>query len=102
MGFGDERADGGYRPSPFPDDDIGTVRWFGPTWHAPVNDPRTEISVPLGENCIRCQGAFDHGDQGIATAASLSLSENGQVFYHRDCFFQALGIQVEEETFGCR
>lgn len=67
-------------------DDVGTTRWFGPSWHAPVNDPRAEISVPLGESCIRCSIDFDHGDQGVAIAAASSIAANGQVFYHRDCF----------------
>lgn len=74
------------------DESIGTVRWFGPTWGAPINDPRAEISVPLGENCIACEEAFDHGDEGVAIAASVEIAENGQVFYHRWCFFEELGI----------
>lgn len=80
----------------------GTVRWFGPTWNAPVNDPRAEISVPLGENCIECQVFFDHGDSGIAIVASPSIAENGQVFYHLTCFTRTLGIDhvVEKQEDG--
>jgi hypothetical protein len=77
------------------DDDIGTVRWFGPTWLAPVNDPRAEISVPLGENCIRCGVAFDHGDAGLGIAASYEIAENGQVFYHLACFLEDIGVPHE-------
>jgi hypothetical protein len=68
------------------------VRWFGPTWDSPVNDPANEMSVPLGENCLRCEEAFDHGDQGLAIPALLSVSENGQVFYHKACFLAEIGL----------
>ena len=73
------------------DDDIGTVRWFGPSWGAPVCDPRAEISVPLGESCVRCGEDFDHGDRGFAIAASFAIAANGQVFYHLNCFLLEIG-----------
>jgi hypothetical protein len=74
------------------DDDIGTVRWFGQSWGAPVNDPRAHMSVPLGEWCIHCKVHFDHGDQGFGIAAHTSIAANGQVFYHRNCLFDEIGV----------
>ena len=84
------------------DDDIGTVRWFGPTWNAPVNDPRAEISIPLGESCIRCGADFDHGNRGLGVAASESIAPNGQVFYHLSCFLEEVGVETEREVFDDR
>lgn len=67
------------------DDDIGTVRWFGKTWHAPVNDPRTQVLTPIGAKCVEC--GIEIGDN----ASGLVLNA-GAVVYHRECFFRALGL----------
>ena len=69
------------------DDDFGTVRWFGPTWGAPINDPRAEVSIPLGENCIECGVYFDHGDPGVAIRSGMV-----HVFFHRNCFLDSIGV----------
>jgi hypothetical protein len=69
-----------------------TVKWFGPTWKAPINEPANEMSVPLGEDCIRCGEFFDHDEQGVAIPASPSIAENGQVFYHLQCFLAEIGL----------
>lgn len=76
------------------DDDIGTMRWFGQSWGAPVNDPRAEMSVPLGERCVRCDEDFEHGDQGFGVAAHTSIAANGQVFFHKDCLLAEVGAVI--------
>ena len=68
------------------------TKWFGPSWGAPVNENTEEMSVPLGENCIDCGEAFDHGDQGVAIPASREIAANGQVFYHLRCFLREIGV----------
>ena len=73
-------------------DELGTLRWFGATWGAPVNDPRAEIPVPLGEDCLRCHFLFDSADRGLAVAASTEISASGQVFYHLECWLDELGV----------
>lgn len=47
------------------DEDLGTVRWFGASWHAPVCDPRSHIATPSGMSCTRCDIAIDDEDQGV-------------------------------------
>ena len=70
------------------DDDIGTVRWFGDSWGAPVNDPRARLeSAPVHMNCIRCGIPIHSDDQGISIPGP-----DGYVAYHLGCFFEELGI----------
>ena len=83
-------------------DERGTVRWFGPSWGAPINDPRTHIETPLLIQCIGCDGWFHEGDQGITTAATPSIAPIGYVGYHLDCFRREIGIQVTEQELGKR
>ena len=47
------------------EDDIGTIRWWGKSWNAPVNHPLAEIPVPVGDSCARCNRTIVDGDQGI-------------------------------------
>lgn len=44
----------------------GHVRWFGPSWHAPICHSDYETDVPVGEPCIFCRVQFQPGDQGIS------------------------------------
>lgn len=47
------------------DDDLGTVRWFGDSWQAPVCDPRTHVDTPTGLFCTECGKPIDGDDQGV-------------------------------------
>jgi hypothetical protein len=77
------------------DDDIGTVRWFGPTWNAPVNDPRAEVPVPVETDCIYCSLPIKSDDQGV-TMPYLSMDRGPvRVAYHLNCFWDDLGIPHE-------
>lgn len=73
------------------DDDIGTVRWFGESWRAPINDPRAEIPIPVGEQCIYCHLPIVSDDQGI----SVPGPPTGRVVFHKDCFFDEIGVPHE-------
>lgn len=79
------------------DDDIGTVRWFGETWNAPVNDPRTHIDAPVGRECERCRRPIHPKDQGVTIP-----THDQRVVYHRNCFFAEMGISpwVPPRTFA--
>ena len=46
------------------DDDLGTVRWFGESWGAPINDPRSHVTTPVDERCIECLLLIKSDDQG--------------------------------------
>ena len=70
----------------------GTVRWFGPTWGAPVNDPANEIPTPFGEECAQCGLKIrDERERGL----TLPYSHDGvveRIVYHHLCFLEAVGI----------
>lgn len=68
-------------------DDIGTVRWFGETWNAPVNDPRSHIPTPVGERCV-CGLSIHADDEGIRVISS----PDGFAYYHLLCFWREIGV----------
>lgn len=75
-------------------DEGGTIRWFGPTWNAPVNVPRYRIETPEGSPCGECDVTIVIGDQGIAIPA-IGLAEDPQhsfSYYHLDCWLSWLGL----------
>src|SRR5262245_28332420 len=41
------------------------LKWFGPSWRAPINDDADECPVPVGERCEWCQEVFGDHDQGV-------------------------------------
>lgn len=76
-----------------PDDDIGTVRWFGTPWPSPekpapvCQDPRAQVDVPLGKICISCSFAFRPSDQGVGIPF-LSDEPPAYVWYHLRCWLR--------------
>ena len=50
---------------PVDDTNPAHVRWFGPTWHAPICEAGYETAVPVGEACIFCHRVFEPESQGI-------------------------------------
>lgn len=78
------------------DDDIGTVRWFGESWGAPICDWRAHIDNPGAARCLDCNHYIESDDQGISTVASLSIDPSGRVYYHLDCFLRMLGISISD------
>jgi hypothetical protein len=74
------------------DDDIGTVRWFGESWHAPINDPRTRVDTPTNRQCIACYDWIESHNQGLVIPASPEIDPEGTVVYHKQCFFDEIGV----------
>lgn len=70
---------------------LGTLRWFGTTWHAPVCDPRTHIETPVGLRCARCEEIIIRVDRGITLVTHPKLA------WHRDCWLRELGV---DQLFG--
>lgn len=77
-------------------EDLGTVRWFGESWGAPVCDPRTHIETPVGMVCIghphlhneqnRYAGILSE-DQGI----TMPGPDGERVAFHLDCWLHEIG-----------
>jgi len=90
------------------DDELGTVRWFGRSWDAPVNDPALEIPIPIGTQCARCNVIFEDYHRGVRIPFVASRAEGGKIhvepsgffYYHLDCWMYELGIEVTKEVLG--
>jgi len=77
------------------DDDIGTVRWFGESWGAPINDPRAEVPVPLTDLCEACRDSFNAASQGIQMPY---VGREAPASYHLTCWLRSIGVQVTQEV----
>lgn len=60
---------------------IGTLRWFGESWNAPMNTPQTKVPVPVGMDCFRCGNYVKITDQGV-----LLPGDNEFHVYHFACW----------------
>jgi hypothetical protein len=58
-----------------------TMKWFGVSWGAPMNDECPEVPPPVGEICQHC-------GEGIVAADSGVVYANGPVM-HRNCFLRS-------------
>jgi len=67
------------------DDVIGTVRWFGKSWGAPVCDPRAHIPTPIGSRCEGCGHPVTEDDNGVTMPYWDGTSRPGFVAFHREC-----------------
>jgi hypothetical protein len=77
-------------------DEWGTVRWFGPDWHALINRPETRIETPVGVSCHECAKPVESGQRGVAIPA---MSQKYLTVYHHGCFMQTiLGPHWQEMT----
>lgn len=54
------------------------MKWFGPSWHSPLNRECEEMPVPIGLPCEYCGEVFIADDQGIRLGS-------GEL-EHIDCF----------------
>lgn len=75
--------------------DLGTVRWFGRTWSAPINDPRAEVEVPDDECLAGCHQPFVWPlDQGVSIPYINPEEGRERANYHLDCWMSMLGISA--------
>lgn len=72
------------------------VRWFGPTWHAPINEVTLEAPTPVDDVCIYCNNPILLGQRGILMWGSHSPTPDWpwllRVAEHITCFFASVGI----------
>lgn len=75
-------------------DEIGTTRWFGPSWGAPVCDPRAHIPTPVGFSCGGCDHEIIDGDNGVVYPYWDGHSVTPMA-WHRECNLrQVLGCSA--------
>jgi hypothetical protein len=77
------------------DDDVGTVRWFGASWNAPVCDRRAHIETPVDQPCGACGDPIRHGDQGVSVLTFSPLRTAPRSPYHLSCWFRVIGVPLE-------
>jgi hypothetical protein len=70
----------------------GTIRWFGKTWDAPVNDPVNNVKVPVGKPCIICGVDMTPDDQGVTLPYWDGTHLPTTILYHLHCWFDQLGV----------
>lgn len=81
------------------EDGIGTLRWFGKSWEAPVCDPRAHVETPVGMVCI----GHDHmhqkrsrrvlpGDQGVTMPYLGTTGRVERCAYHLECWLHEVGV----------
>ena len=68
------------------------MRWFGPSWGAPVNESCEEADTPDWP-CLACGGTFGEGDRGVVTPYVGDPEGRGRAAYHLRCFLQNLGLE---------
>lgn len=67
---------------------VGTVRWFGRSWSAPVCEPAAHIATPVGATCPFDGSDIDADDRGIIVPGT-----DGPVVYHLACFLYTIGAR---------
>lgn len=71
----------------------GTVRWFGPSWGAPVCAPDNRVEVPVGKFCQDCRVKVERGDQGLM----IPYAHDGVATmepHHLNCFLDVVGLKT--------
>jgi hypothetical protein len=71
------------------------MKWFGPSWDAPVNRNCDETPTPHGK-CVRCGLTFRDGDHGLVLPFSGGKDDPDEVGYHHGCFLVSIGINIPE------
>lgn len=66
------------------------MRWFGPSWDAPVCEEGIEVQTPIGQPCEHCGQDIVEGDQGLMLAYLRAHTNGGPRAWsdfpiHLDC-----------------
>ncbi len=65
---------------------MGTVRWFGQSWGAPVcSDPFDHVATPVGRACLWCYELIVDGDAGLIVPHTTRQGVADEP-RHVDCF----------------
>jgi hypothetical protein len=83
------------------DEGIGTIRWFGPNWGAPINSEHTQVPVPVGTDCSHCGRPITAGEQGVTiplAEIAPELARPRRLAQHLDCHLTTIGLRIARET----
>ena len=70
----------------------GHIKWFGPTWRAPLCEAEHEVPTPVGENCLLCHEPVREGQRGVELVFSSACGDDRYMPQHLDCFLRSVGI----------
>lgn len=81
---------------------IGTVRWFGPSWGAPVCDPRAHIPTPVRMSCEGCLQEITGDENGVTYPYWDGGTTVVRIAYHRECNLRhVLGCSAQLQGEPC-
>lgn len=78
-------------------EDIGTVRWFGESWGAPICDPRAHIPTPVDWACAGHDHLHDRAHPGMIRAGDQGVTIPSWpgpptvIAYHLRCWLHEIG-----------
>lgn len=81
------------------DDDqgpVGTVRWWGESWGAPICDPRNHVATPVTAQCAECGLMIRAGHRGVSVPTVLGADTEAWEYrhWHLECWLKSMGIPV--------
>lgn len=76
------------------------MKWFGPTWGAPVCEPDEQAPTPVGEHCLACGGTIRDMDQGFIIPRMIQEGDDfidfAPSYWHLNCFLRNIGVLKEK------
>jgi hypothetical protein len=72
------------------------MKWFGPSWGAPVCDSEERVEVPVGQRCPRCCKPIEPEAQGLVLAEANLDFVSYERAWHLDCLLAAVGIPEDK------
>lgn len=69
---------------------VGTVRWFGKSWGAPINEDATQVPTPIDAPCEACQKPIGASDRGVTVPFVSRHSRSSRVAYHINCWGRSI------------
>lgn len=73
--------------------EYGTIRWFGPSWHAPICIANTKVATPVHLPCQYCRKPIVDEDRGITLPFYKGVNDPvTREPYHLRCFKESVGI----------
>lgn len=73
------------------------IHWFGPSWGAPMCEPKSRILLPIGRTCIGCKDPFEPSARGVRLPLIEGTDDAPRAslcYWHLDCFLEHLGIKT--------
>lgn len=67
------------------------MKWFGPSWGAPVCTEDSHQEMP-GGSCAACEVPFIDGDQGVTLPYHGRAGDPPELSYHHSCFMWMIGV----------